>query len=283
MSGQIDQMLKYFAPNTVVYCASSREGLLPPGIWEGADALRSVTRRNDENYEPLEHEILDILVDGQSAVVRWRGSWRRHATGKIYLIDAAHFLRWENGSVVEMHEFFAHASKAAPWCNKISSYGDLLARGSPGLDHDEIERRARQLVTFPSTGPEINTIQEFCSPDIICDFVGDSTRLPYAGRHVGIDALINIVRAVAVDFEQLQCEISEILIEEGRVAGRRKVKWRHRGTGRSGWVELANFVRFEDGMIIELVEFRDSVTLLEMQGEIEVGFRGHNVKISSRI
>ena len=40
MSGQIDQMLKYFAPNTVVYCASSREGLLPPGIWEGADALR---------------------------------------------------------------------------------------------------------------------------------------------------------------------------------------------------------------------------------------------------
>ena len=70
MSGQINQMLRHFAPNTVVHCASSREGLLPPGIWEGADGLRAITRRTDENYEPLEHEILDILVDGQNAVVR---------------------------------------------------------------------------------------------------------------------------------------------------------------------------------------------------------------------
>lgn len=64
MSGQINQMLKHFGPNTVVHCASSRDGLLPPGIWEGADGLRAMTRRTDENYEPLEHEILDILVDG---------------------------------------------------------------------------------------------------------------------------------------------------------------------------------------------------------------------------
>jgi hypothetical protein len=30
-------------------------------------------------------------------------------------------------------------------------------------------------------------------------------------------------------------------------------------------------VRFEDGMIVELVEFRDSVTLLEMRGDTEIG------------
>jgi ketosteroid isomerase-like protein len=277
MSGQIDRMLRYFAPNTVVHCASSREGLLPPGIWEGADALRSITRRTDENYEPLEHEILDILVDGQNAVVRWRGAWRRHATGKIYMIDAAHFLRWQNGLVVEMHEFFEHASNSRPCGNKISSYEDLLTQKSPGFDLHEIERRARQLVGFPSNGPEIDMIVEFCSPDIICDFVGDRARIPCAGRHVGVDALINIVRAVAVDFEQSHCEISEILVEEGRVAGRRKVEWRHRGTGRRGWVDLANFVRFEDSMIVELVEFRDSVTLLEMQGEMEARLGGCNV------
>ena len=32
--------------------------------------------------------------------------------------------------------------------------------------------------------------------------------------------------------------------------------------------DLADFVRFEDGLIVELIEFRDSVTLLEMQGEM---------------
>jgi len=30
-------------------------------------------------------------------------------------------------------------------------------------------------------------------------------------------------------------------------------------------VELADFVRFEDGLIVELVEFRDSVAVLQMQ------------------
>jgi len=282
MSGQINQMLKHFAPNTVVHCASSREGLLPPGIWEGADGLRAKTRRTDENYEPLEHEILDILVDGQNAVVRWRGAWRHHGTSKIFMIDAAHFLRWQNGLVVEMHEFFQPTSKSLAQCNKLSSYGNLLTQKSPGLDRDEIERRARQLVAFPSNGPEIDVIPDFCSPDIICDFVGTPARIPYAGQYFGIDALINIVRAVAVDFEQSQCEISEILVEEGRVAGRRKVEWRHRGTGRRGLVDLANFVRFEDGMIVELVEFRDSVTLLEMRGETEIGVGPHNVQSSFR-
>ena len=70
MAGQIGKLLKYFAPDTIVHCASSREGLLSPGIWVGADALRSISRRTDENYLPLEYEILDILVDGQKAVVR---------------------------------------------------------------------------------------------------------------------------------------------------------------------------------------------------------------------
>ena len=68
MSGQINQMLRYFAPNTVVHCASSREGLLPPRTYGRARTASTMTRRTDENYEPLEHEILDILLDGQNAV-----------------------------------------------------------------------------------------------------------------------------------------------------------------------------------------------------------------------
>lgn len=267
MSGQIDQLLKYFAPGAITYCASSREGLLAPGVWQGADALRSVTRLTDENYQPLDYEILDILVDGQKAVVRWRGAWRRHATSKIYVIDAAHFLLWRNGLVIEMHEFFSRASEAIPHYTRAPSSRMLWMRASPGLDREEMERRARKLVAFSSSGPEVGVIEQYCSPDILCDFIGDRARIPYAGRHVGIDALLNIVRAVAVDFEQSNCEISEILIDEDRVAGRRSVEWRHRGTGCCGLVDLANFLRFEDGMIVELIEFRDTVSLLEMRGE----------------
>jgi ketosteroid isomerase-like protein len=267
MSGQIAKLLNYFAPNAVMRCAGYRAGILAPGIREGAEVLRSVTRLADENYRPLDCEILDILVDGQRAVVRWRCTWRHHGTGETCLIDAAHFLRWQGGRVVEMHEFFEHIADHMPQCTRIPSFEDLLTGKSPGLDRDEIERRARKLVSFPSIGPEIKVIRELCAPDIVCDFVGDRARIPYAGRHVGIEALINIVRTVAIEFDQTHCSISEILIEDGRVAGRREVEWRHRGTGRCGLVELANFMQFENGMIVELIEFRDSVTQLELRGD----------------
>jgi ketosteroid isomerase-like protein len=273
MSGQPALLRGYFAPNAVVRCGGFRAALLAPGNREGADVLRSdvlrsVTRLTDENYRPLDYEILDILVDGQKAVVRWRCVWRHHGTSETCMVEAAHFLRWQNGLIVEMHEFFEHISEHMPQCTRILSFKDLLTGKSPGLDRDEIERRARKLVAFPSIGPEIAVIRELCAPDIVCDFVGDRAHIPYAGRHVGIEALINIVRTVAIDFEQAHCSISEVLVEEGRVAGRREVEWSHRGTGRRGLVELANFVRFENGMIVELIEFRDSVTQLELRGDL---------------
>jgi ketosteroid isomerase-like protein len=185
------------------------------------------------------------------------------------MIDAAHFLRWEGDLIEEVNEFLEHESLSMPGCGRVSGYKDLLTLQAPGFNRNEIERRFRKLVIFPSSGPDIDLIQELCSPDIVCDFVGDQALLPYAGRHVGVEALICVVRAIAVEFEQSHCAVSELLIEEGHVAGRRKVEWRHRGTGCRGIVELADFVRFEDGLIAELIEFRDTITLLEMQGEME--------------
>ncbi len=267
MSGRIDGMLSHFSPRAVVHYTSSREGLFRPAVWEGVDALGSITRFTDENYTPLGHEILDVIVDGQKAVVRWRGDWRRIASGKIYSIDAAHFLRWDGDVVVEMHEYFERMCHEAPSCPRLLNFEELLAPKPPGLEPQEIVRRAREIVTFPSGAPVIESIRAYCAPDIVCEFVGDRARLPYAGRHVGIEALVNIIRAIAIDFEQSACEVQDCLLEGGRLAGRRRVEWRHRGTGRRGVVDLADFLRFENGRIVELIEFRDSLTLLEMQGE----------------
>ncbi len=261
MSGQIDHMLRYFSSRAVVHYTSSREGLFRPAVWEGVDALGSITRFTDENYTPLNYEIRDIVVDGLQAVVRWRGAWRRVPNGKVYVIDAAHFLRWEDDKVVEMHEFFERA------CADPEPARMLFASETPGLDRAEMKRRAHAIVNFPSGTPVIEAIKAYCAPHIVCEFVGDRMRLPYAGRHVGVDTLINIIRTIAIDFEQFTCELSDPLVEGDRLAGRRRVEWRHRGTCRRGIVELADFVRFEEGQIVELIEFRDSLTLLEMQGE----------------
>lgn len=265
VASRLDRLMGYFALDTTVHIGSSRAGLLGPGTWRGIAALRSIMRLSDENYQPLDFEILDIVVDGQSAAVRWRGDWRRHATGKIYAIDSAHFLRWENGLVAEMHEFFENASAPMPLHATRVALSDVEPLA--GFDRDELERRAHGLASFTSHGPDARLIRELCAPDVVCDFVGDRAHIPYAGRYSGVEALVNIVKAVAVDFEQSHYDIRLSLVDGPRIAVLRTVQWRHRGTGRHGIVDLANFVRFENGKIVEIVEFRDNVTIAEMRGD----------------
>lgn len=127
-------------------------------------------------------------------------------------------------------------------------------------------RRMMDVGSFSRQGPDVALFRQYCSPDVVCEFVGDRSKIFYAGRHRGIDALANIIRTVAMEFEQVGSTAPEMIVDGGALASRRSVEWRHRGTGRRGVVDLANFIRFEDGMIVELVEFRDNVALLQMQG-----------------
>ncbi|MEK8094647.1 nuclear transport factor 2 family protein [Methylocystis sp. IM3] len=265
MRRHYDRFASFVDPGVVLSCHSWREGMVGPAVWRGADGLRELFRRTDENYLPGDHEIIDVLVDGDEAVVRWRADWRRHDNGRIYTNDAAHFLRWDQGRVVEMHEFFDAHCRSTPACACLPSFETLLTPRPPGLPRGEMERRARRLLEFESGSPEPALVLKWCAPDIICDFAGDRARLPYAGRHTGVDALLGIIRAVHVDFEQRPLGLSRILIEDARAACWRQVEWRHRGTGRTGVCELADFVRFDNGLIVECIEFRDTVSLLRMQ------------------
>jgi ketosteroid isomerase-like protein len=152
------------------------------------------------------------------------------------------------------------------------SFEKLLSPKPPGIDRDEIVRRSEALLNFPNLhGPDVSLVREICSPDIVCEFIGDKSRIPYAGRHAGVETLARILRSIAIDFEQLNHSIQEMIVDGGRVAVRRTVEWRHRGTGRRGLVELADFARFEEGLIVEFVEFRDSITMLSMAGQM--GYR----------
>lgn len=146
-------------------------------------------------------------------------------------------------------------------------FDEFLSARPSGLDREEIVRRVKLLAMLPSDKKDYQLIRELYSPDVVCEFIGDKSRIPYAGRHIGIEALINIVRTISIDFEQLNHSISDLIVDGGRIAARRTVDWRHRGTGRRGRVDLADFARFEDGRIVEMIEFRDSITILSMQGE----------------
>lgn len=265
MTYDVSTLVEHFVEDVELNYSCSRLGLLPPGQWRGRDALRAHLRRVDVDYEPLEAEILSVLVEGENTVVRWIGSWRHRATGLVQSMCMAHFLRWQNGLVSEMYEFRDHHCEARGADYLLQSLDDILNPRGPGLTRDEMARRLVAMSSF-SCGPDIELIRELCSPDVICEFVGDRATISYAGRHRGVDALVNVVRGIGVDFKQLGHAMSdEVIVDGGNAAARRTVEWRHRGTGRRGQVQLADFVRFEDGLIVEIVEFRDSTALLQMQ------------------
>jgi ketosteroid isomerase-like protein len=163
-----------------------------------------------------------------------------------------------------MHEFLDHHAESRT-ADEQKTFEEMLNPPRPGLSRDEMARRMLMLGDFSRQGPNVDLFRDYCAPDVVCEFVGDRKTLSYAGRHWGIEALVNIVRSIGVEFEQVGCAIPEMVIDGGSVGARRTVEWRHRGTGRRGIVELADFVRFEEGRIVEFVEFRDSVALLQMQ------------------
>jgi ketosteroid isomerase-like protein len=237
-------------------------GLFSAGKWRGREALRENLRRVEIDFEPLDAEILAILVEGDRTALRWVSRWRHRATGETYTMDMAHFLRWRGELVAEMIEFMGHHCESVTASPPPLSLKEMAAERDQGLDREEIARRIASMGNFSGRGPDVALLRLLCSPDVVCEFVGERSAIAYAGRHRGIESLTRIVRTIDVEFEQLGQAAPQIVVEGCGAAALRTVEWRHRGTGRRGLVELADFVRFENGLIVELVEFRDSVALL---------------------
>ncbi|MCX7898563.1 MAG: nuclear transport factor 2 family protein [Methylocystis sp.] len=265
MSGDIDGMARYFFEDVQLNYNCAKLWRYPPVKWRGREALITHTRDTDVNVEPLDYEVTAILVDGDRCAVRWRSNWRHRGTGRHLKLDMAHFLRWRNDLVIEMDEYIDHHAVARAAGPISQTFEEMLSSGDPGVTREEIFEHLSRIGNFAARRPDVALFRRLCAPDVICEFAGDRNKVSYAGRHRGVESLINIIRTIDVEFEQLGNAMPGVVIDGAQAAMRRTVEWRHRGTGRRGLVELADFFRYRDGKIIELIEFRDSVALLQMQ------------------
>jgi len=264
----LNGFLSHFAADATVHYNSAKDGLFTRGTLEGRDAFRANLRQIQEVYRGVDCEILNILVEGDSAWVRWRSHWRHIGKNRIVTVYMANFLRWRNDKVIEMHEFLDAVTPATATYGASATFDAILQPPPPGLERGEIVARAHRIAAAHAA-PEANSdvFRQYFSPDVVCDFVGDPSRLYYAGKRVGLAAMFDLICAAAVDFEQLRFSLSDIAVEGGWFACRRTVEWRHRGTGKQRCVEFADFLKFENGQIVEVVEFRDTATMVRMQSD----------------
>lgn len=101
---------------------------------------------------------------------------------------------------------------------------------------------------------------------------GPVTVFPFAGVRRGRAAVLEAMAGIAEVFQLESHKIEQTIIDGDRAAILADVGFKQRATGRSLRFRVANFLRFDDGRLIEFREFADSFDLVEQA-------LGHTVEI----
>ena len=86
---------------------------------------------------------------------------------------------------------------------------------------------------------------------------------PFAGQRRGRTAVLEAMGGIAKDFALARYEPRIVIVEGDRAAVMSEVDFRQRSTGRMLSMQLANFLRFRDGRLIEFREYANTFDLAE--------------------
>jgi ketosteroid isomerase-like protein len=132
------------------------------------------------------------------------------------------------------------------------------------LDRDLIERRVRAIFGCLVAG-DLDGIEKYAAPDLA--YTGGTWRsYPFLKACHGRDACMAMLREVTIYFEILACEIDRIAIDGDRVALHRRARIRNRGAGVVVEIDICNFMRFRDGLVVEFSEYPDTMAVARLEG-----------------
>jgi ketosteroid isomerase-like protein len=97
-AGDVDAVAKVFAPDAV---------LRLPGFVkaEGAPEIRTTLKALIGDFEFLEIDPLDLIVEGTRAALHWRLKFRHVPSGQIRETEVCDVWRFQNGLVVSFTQF----------------------------------------------------------------------------------------------------------------------------------------------------------------------------------
>jgi len=136
----------------------------------------------------------------------------------------------------------------------------MTSTENPTSDRVLMEQRIRALLQMREDG-DLAGLLSYAAPDIVYDIRGNWAAFPFSEPVRGKAMTAQALKMIAMHCENLGNVVHGIVIDGDQVAVRRTATIRHRGTGKVGPVEISDFVRFRDGLVVELVESADPVAL----------------------
>jgi ketosteroid isomerase-like protein len=105
--GDLEAVAKLFAANAGADDASP----MPTSV-KGNAGIRSLMQGMMENFEVSDFTIVEMLIDGPSAAVRWQATFLYTKTGRMFLTELGDFITVANSQVVSFIEFLDTALAA---------------------------------------------------------------------------------------------------------------------------------------------------------------------------
>ena len=112
MRCDLDALARLFAANATFQVAGTDDASPMPTLVKGNAGIRSLMQGMIENFEVSDFTVLEMLIDGPSAAVRWQATFLYSKTGRMFLTELADFITIANGQVVSFIEFLDTALAA---------------------------------------------------------------------------------------------------------------------------------------------------------------------------
>ena len=112
---------------------------------------------------------------------------------------------------------------------------------------------------------DLDGLMAFFSDEVAFELIGNWSVFPNSGPQRGKDAWARALMTIAIHVESLGSTFHQILIDGDRVAVRRTARLRSYGTGRVGDVTVADFLRFRDGLVVEITKIVDSLAIERLE------------------
>jgi ketosteroid isomerase-like protein len=110
--GDLETVTKLFAANATFQVAGSDQASPMPVLVKGNAGIKNLMQGMIASFELTDFTIVEMLIDGPSAAVRWRATVHHTGTGQIFTTELADFITIANGQVISFIEFLDTALAA---------------------------------------------------------------------------------------------------------------------------------------------------------------------------